>query len=73
MWKLFDPRSTAARTSGTLRSELRAACRNDRAETAGRTLDAGNFQAAVNEDPQPQVVAAFGFRITNCAPSRPSR
>ena len=27
----------------------------------------------VNEDPQPQVVVAFGLRITNCAPSRPSR
>ena len=23
-------------------------------------------------DPQPQVVVAFGFLITNCAPSRPS-
>lgn len=25
-----------------------------------------------NEEPQPQVVAAFGFRMTNWAPSRPS-
>ena len=25
-----------------------------------------------NEEPQPQVVWAFGFLITNCAPSRPS-
>ena len=25
-----------------------------------------------NEEPQPQVVCALGFRITNCAPSRPS-
>src|SRR5438093_1303487 len=25
-----------------------------------------------NEDPHPQVVVAFGFLITNCAPSRPS-
>ena len=33
---------------------------------------AGEAQAA-NEDPQPQVVLAFGFLITNCAPSSPSR
>lgn len=25
-----------------------------------------------NEEPQPQVLVAFGFLITNCAPSRPS-
>ena len=25
-----------------------------------------------NDEPQPQVVCAFGFLITNCAPSRPS-
>jgi hypothetical protein len=24
------------------------------------------------DEPQPQVVEAFGFRITNCEPSRPS-
>ena len=30
------------------------------------------FDEIVNEDPQPQVVFAFGLRITNCAPSRPS-
>ena len=28
---------------------------------------------AVNEDPHPQVVVALGLRITNCAPSSPSR
>ena len=27
----------------------------------------------LNEDPHPQVVWAFGLRITNCAPSSPSR
>jgi hypothetical protein len=27
---------------------------------------------AENDEPQPQVVVAFGFLITNCAPSRPS-
>lgn len=26
-----------------------------------------------NEEPQPQVVAAFGLRMTNCAPERSSR
>ena len=25
-----------------------------------------------NDEPQPQVVEAFGLRITNCAPSKPS-
>jgi hypothetical protein len=25
-----------------------------------------------NDDPQPQVLEAFGFLITNCAPSSPS-
>jgi hypothetical protein len=25
-----------------------------------------------NDDPQPQVLVAFGFLITNCAPSTPS-
>jgi hypothetical protein len=27
---------------------------------------------AEKEDPQPQVLVAFGFLMTNCAPSRPS-
>ena len=27
---------------------------------------------AENDEPQPQVVVAFGFLITNCAPSRSS-
>ena len=27
---------------------------------------------ALNEFPQPQLDVAFGFLITNCAPSRPS-
>jgi hypothetical protein len=27
---------------------------------------------ALKDDPQPQVELAFGFLITNCAPSRPS-
>lgn len=26
----------------------------------------------LKDDPQPQVVVAFGLRITNCAPSKPS-
>ncbi len=34
-------------------------------------LEAWGLQAE-NEEPQPQVVVAFGFLITNCAPSRPS-
>ena len=27
---------------------------------------------AENDEPQPQVLVALGFLITNCAPSRPS-
>ena len=38
-----------------------------RAEKGGRS----GGQTA-NEEPQPQVVVAFGLRITNCAPCRPS-
>src|SRR3984893_9912948 len=33
----------------------------------------GQVQAAAKDEPQPQVVVACGLRITNCAPSRPSR
>lgn len=32
-----------------------------------------HYWAAVNDEPQPQVVTALGLRITNCAPSSPSR
>ncbi len=31
-----------------------------------------HFVYAENDEPQPQVVVAFGFLITNCEPSRPS-
>ena len=37
-----------------------------------RAIDEGEWAGAtahtVNEEPQPQVVLAFGLRITNCAP-----
>ena len=46
-------------------------CWAERAETA--ELTRLRRRQAVNEDPQPQVVVAFGLRITNCAPSSPSR
>ncbi len=39
---------------------------------AAATHAIGAGQAA-KDDPQPQVVWALGLRITNCAPSRPSR
>jgi len=32
----------------------------------------GLRRQAENDEPQPQVVVAFGFLITNCAPSSPS-
>ena len=38
----------------------------------GRFFVAGESAYAENDEPQPQVVVAFGFLITNCAPSRPS-
>src|SRR5262245_31619341 len=42
MWKLLEPRSTAASTSGTLRAEgLRRASAGERAVGAGLTRDAG--------------------------------
>ena len=40
---------------------------------AARRLFRGRWDVQVEkEDPQPQVVEAFGLRITNCAPCRPS-
>ncbi len=49
---------------------------NKKARTSPRFLFAGKaaegpYQAE-NEEPQPQVVVAFGFLITNWAPSRSS-
>ena len=46
--------------------------------SAGRAGGDGRTHAqlsaqAVKEDPQPHVVVAFGLRMTNCAPSSPSR
>ncbi len=43
------------------------------ADGAGRSARDSAARQAEKEDPQPQVVAALGLRITNCAPSRPSR
>jgi len=34
--------------------------------------DRRRFDQAENDEPQPQVVVAFGFLITNCAPSMSS-
>ncbi len=39
---------------------------------ARRCPDGLRLQVVENDEPQPQVVVAFGFLITNCAPSRPS-
>ncbi len=38
-----------------------------------RSLPRRERDQALNEDPHPQVVWAFGLRMTNCAPSSPSR
>ena len=60
---------------------------DDQVETVGAEVDRGQdvrharrprltsdgLCQAANEEPQPQVVVALGLRITNCAPSRPSR
>jgi hypothetical protein len=35
--------------------------------------DGGSVRQVEKDEPQPQVVCAFGLRITNCAPSRSSR
>ena len=62
--------------------------RDHHVEAVGTEIDGGEYvgdglrsasrhvserRQAENEDPQPQVVCAFGLRITNCAPSSPSR
>jgi hypothetical protein len=39
--------------------------RHQRRTTAGRNQ-------TPNDEPQPQVVVAFGLRMTNCAPCKPS-
>jgi len=41
-------------------------------DTRAAYAPAGNRTQTENDDPQPQVVLALGFLITNCAPSRPS-
>jgi hypothetical protein len=58
---------------------------NDQVKAVGSQVDRGqdvrharrattqDLSHAANEDPQPQVVVALGLRITNCAPSNPSR
>ena len=47
----------------------------DRREDVGHPVrhGGGSARQAENDEPQPQVVCAFGLRITNCAPSRSSR
>ena len=45
---------------------------NKKARTKPRFLNVRKKDQAENDDPQPQVVVAFGFLITNCAPSRSS-
>ncbi len=73
MWKLLEPGSTAASTSGTeLRGGLMRASAGERAVGAGLTRDA-RMRQVEKEEPQPHVVVAFGLRMTNWAPSRPSR
>lgn len=50
-------------------------CRNEgnkKARTKPRFFNVRVTDQAENDEPQPQVVVAFGFLITNCAPSRSS-
>jgi hypothetical protein len=37
-----------------------------------RRRGGGRYGYTLNEEPQPQVVLALGFRMTNCAPCRSS-
>lgn len=60
MWKLLEPKSTAAMT-----------CPG--AATCPRVVLMIGGSQIPKEEPQPQVVVALGLRITNCAPSRSSR
>ena len=89
IWKLFEPRSTAAMTSGILledramadevqvrggapgKSVVRPAGAGPGLTRDGRAPPGPGY--IENDEPQPQVVVAFGFLITNWAPSRSSR
>lgn len=57
MWKLFEPRSTAARTSlGSL---------TPAGFVSGKAATRSDTTYTEKEDPQPQVVLAFGLRMMN--------
>ena len=63
----------AARESNRLRSQPWSSRASPARSRTNRVKANGTGAQAVNEEPQPQVVLAFGFRITNCAPRRSSR
>ena len=58
MWKLFEPRSTAARTSAGALTPAGF----DSGKAAVRSATALYTE---KEDPQPQVVLALGLRMMN--------
>ncbi len=71
-----DGRARAARPGRDL-SRLSESHRTAGARSSGRPkrpriAARADSSQAVKEEPQPQVEVAFGFLITNCAPSRPS-
>ena len=49
-----------------------AETKNGAAEPRFYCLAASDGDQTENDEPQPQVVVAFGFLITNCAPFRSS-
>ena len=70
------PRSAgrAAGAGGTRGERHRAGGRRGRSFPAIHLLKGTSpFSQVEKEEPQPQVVVAFGLRMTNCAPSRSSR
>ena len=51
-------------------AEIRNTYQNKKAAEAAFSEEHCN--QTLNDEPQPQLVLAFGFLITNCAPCRPS-
>lgn len=45
----------------------------EKENTGAACASFGKGSQAENDDPQPQVLVAFGFMTTNCAPFRSSR
>gem|GEM_PF-4349621 len=70
----WQSRASCAATPGILAVSIlcRPALRTNKTAYEERGDEAPSSAQAENDDPQPQVLVAFGLRITNCEPSSPS-